>query len=183
MNISSIFCTNQLSAVMPTGTLITASSSQFDLDLATDGIVGTERWTSFITNVEQHPWLQFEFPEATNVIRIIVVQRVDDRGHLFQNVGLFVGSNPAANGQLSTNPMCATYPRKSNTSHIDVIECDSILEGKYLVIQKMEPGKRYLTFSEIVVHVGDSYQGWINIKYFVFHKIVKFSSRYSRSKR
>ncbi len=136
-------------------TVIQSSETKHDCSphRATDGWISKQAAWTYETEAIKQPWFQVEFAKPLEVIRVVVFKRMDqlDETHIFKDIGVFVGDEPAVGGKLSSNPRCTNV---SESSSIFVFGCDDgPLTGKYLIIQKMTSRLEQLAFGEVIVHV------------------------------
>ncbi len=119
-----------------------------------------EFWLSngldFSTEMEQNPWFQMEFQQPLEVVGVVVVQSMetDGGGKEFENVRLSVANNSMIAAEKG-NQECAYYKGPSIAGRVDVVNCETIILGKYFILEKvlLEQIQSLLTFSEIVVHI------------------------------
>jgi hypothetical protein len=80
---------------------------------------------------------------------------MDEYGHLFKNVGVYVGNLPAmigaGTGVYIPNPVCAILLGQSETGKVEEFICKEPLKGRYLQVQMRDSSRTSLDINEIEV--------------------------------
>ncbi len=106
----------------------------------------------FRSDPEEYPWLQLHFNANVTVLRVAITNRFDIGGSRFRNTTVSVGNVPGKVGELSQNPVCATYKGPSARSSSIVLTCAEPLTGIYLVVQQITTNMKVsLTINEVFV--------------------------------
>ncbi|XP_062599671.1 uncharacterized protein LOC134261231 [Saccostrea cucullata] len=114
----------------------------------------------FHTGYELFPWLSIYLGTELCVVKsIILFNRIDNHGRWLHDVETRVG-NTSNWSQMST---CGTFIGPSKTGEIHIIECKTLLYGKYVTVKIVKPnyitddyaargGKNALVLEEVVVN-------------------------------
>jgi hypothetical protein len=139
-------------AVLATGSSIRQGKvEKWGPKYAIDGLVASQGTKLYHSHKEIQPWFQLEFVKAAVVKGVTFTNRISSHGDRFQNVGIYVGDQPAVIGGLVTNPECAIFEGPSADGSIEHIMCRKPLVGRYLQVQLREPSPSILQINEIEV--------------------------------
>ncbi len=146
---------------MPENIHLSASSTVQDheVSLAMDSFVGTYAMDlSFHTAPESYPWFQMELQTEVEIQMVLITQRIDHSGGLFENVRLSLGNSPASKGELSSNLEIGYFDGPSQTGRIELVSCNSTaVKGRYFIMQKTTEGyHQRLMFGEVIVYITEN---------------------------
>ena len=147
-------CQNITSNIVATGSSVWLNKL-YDCGphLTVDGQISSTWWDFYHSGFDKYAWLQLDFGTLLTVESLSVVMRSDscyDRD-CFENVGIFVGDEPANYGQLSHNPQCALFKGPSSAGATVKLTCQEPLLGQYLIIQIIGEGHTHMMVNEVHV--------------------------------
>ncbi len=101
---------------------------------------------------EENPWLQLDFNHTPmTVVSLSIMMRFDCCFDWFNRIGIYVGNEPAVQGQISRNQVCAYYEGPPRTKAVIGLECENPISGQYLVIQRVQLYESKLMINEVEV--------------------------------
>ncbi len=103
------------------------------------------------------PWIQIDYGCITSVSIVMITAHfspVDNIANDEVTLRIHVGNSPSLNGETSNNQVCATHNGPIAPKTFEVLECNQIFAGQYVVIQQHSPG---LVINDLIIFTTEHF--------------------------
>ncbi len=133
------------------GSSVDSNIVDYGAHLAIDDLVSEQDVGFFKSNGDFYAWLLLDFSTTMTIEALSVVMRYDCCADQFNDVGIYVGNEPATYGQLSRNQKCTFYEGPAQNGEIVELTCDVPVSGKNVIIQKVDWSYERIMVNEVSV--------------------------------